>query len=149
MKIRIARRSELFPPIALLIPTALGHASEVAALLASYALARLCTFGAAEAFGRAAAQEMSPKRVRGAWTGALFFSLALCLAAWRWGPAVWIWLLAGEPLPADWQALCLTGAALGPGEVGLQEGIEPLSRNTVPALLCRGCRLVIADTLEG
>ncbi len=55
----------------------------------------------------------------------------------------------GQPIKWTTKRRSLTGAALGPGEVGLQEGIEPLSRNTVPALMCRGCRLVIADTLEG
>lgn len=144
MKIRIARRSELFLPIALLIPTALEHASEVTALLASYALARLCTFGAAEAFGRAAAQEMSPKRVRGAWTGALLFSLALCFAAWRWGPAVWMWLLAGEPLPADWQALCLTGAALALSRLN-EEHLRANGQGGSAAL----CALVRALLLAG
>lgn len=60
------------------------------------------------------------------------------------------WLTAGGgPIKWTTKRRSLTGAALGPGEVGLQEGIEPLSRNTVPALLCRGCHLVIADTLEG
>ena len=43
MRIRLARRSELFVPLLLLLPALLGRTREVAALAAACALGRLCT----------------------------------------------------------------------------------------------------------
>ena len=112
MRMRLARRSELLTPLALLIPALAGREWEAAALAAACALGRLCTLCGAEGFRRAAAQEVSPSRVRGAWTGALLASLLLALAAYLYGPAVWTWLFAEPPQQGTWTALWCVGAAL-------------------------------------
>ena len=112
MRMRLARRSELLTPLALLIPALAGREREAAALAAACALGRLCTLCGAEGFRRAAAQEVSPPRVRGAWTGALLVSLLLALAALLYGPAVWTWLLAAPPEQGTWTALWCVGTAL-------------------------------------
>ena len=112
MRMRLARRSELLTPLALLIPALAGREWEATALAAACALGRLCTLCGADGFRRAAAQEVSPSRVRGAWTGALLASLLLALAAYLYGPAVWTWLLAAPPQQGTWTALWCVGAAL-------------------------------------
>ena len=112
MRMRLARRSELLTPLALLIPALAGREGEATALAAACALGRLCTLCGAEGFRRAAAQEVSPSRVRGAWTGALLASLLLALAAYLYGPAVWTWLFAEPPQQGTWTALWCVGAAL-------------------------------------
>ena len=112
MRMRLARRSELLTPLALLIPALAGREWEATALAAACALGRLCTLCGAEGFRRAAAQEVSPSRVRGAWTGALLASLLLALAAYLYGPAVWTWLFAEPPQQGTWTALWCVGAAL-------------------------------------
>ena len=112
MRIQVSRRSELLIPLALLIPALLGRAEETAAVLTAYALARLCTLYGAEAFRRAAAQEIAPRRVRGAWTGTLLLCAATALIAWHWSGTAWEWLFAGEALPQSWTALRITGVAL-------------------------------------
>ena len=50
MRMRLARRSELLTPLALLIPALAGREWEVAALAAACALGRLCTLCGAEGF---------------------------------------------------------------------------------------------------
>ena len=112
MQMRLSRRSELLVPLALLLPALAGRAETVAAAAAACALGRLCTLCGAEGFRAAAAQEISPGRVRGAWTGALFTTLLLALAAYFYGPAVWAWLLAAPVARETWLALWLTGTAL-------------------------------------
>ena len=112
MRMRLARRSELLTPLALLIPALAGREWEATALAAACGLGRLCTLCGAEGFRRAAAQEVSPSRVRGAWTGALLASLLLALAAYLYGPAVWTWLFAEPPQQGTWTALWCVGAAL-------------------------------------
>ena len=77
MRIRLARRSELFVPLLLLLPALLGRTREVAALAAACALGRLCTLCGAEGFRRAAAGEVSLRRTSGAWTGALLATFLL------------------------------------------------------------------------
>ena len=55
MRMRLARRSELLTPLALLIPALAGREWEATALAAACALGRLCTLCGAEGFaGRAA-----------------------------------------------------------------------------------------------
>ena len=55
MRMRLARRSELLTPLALLIPALAGREWEATALAAACALGRLCTLCGAESFaGRAA-----------------------------------------------------------------------------------------------
>ena len=55
MRMRLARRSELLTPLALLIPALVGREREVDALAAACGLGRLCTLCGAESFaGRAA-----------------------------------------------------------------------------------------------
>ena len=112
MRMRLSRRSELFVPLALLLPALAGRARETAALAAAWALGDLCTLCGAKAFRAAAAQEIAPRRVRGAWTGALLTALLLSAAACGYGPALWTWLLAAPPDGELWRALWLTGAAL-------------------------------------
>ena len=87
MKRRLECPAELFVPLALLIPALAGQAGTVAAVAAACALGRLCTSCAAEAFRCAAAQEISPQRVRGAWSGALLATLTLSVAALSYVPA--------------------------------------------------------------
>ncbi len=112
MRMRLSRRSELLVPLALLLPALVGRAETAAAAAAACTLGRLCTLCGAEGFRAAAAQEISPGRVRGAWTGALFATLLLALAAYFYGPAVWAWLLAAPVARETWLALWLTGTAL-------------------------------------
>ena len=112
MQMRLSRRSELLVPLALLLPALAGRAETAAAAAAACALGRLCTLCGAEGFRAAAAQEVSPGRVRGAWTGALLATLLLALAAYFYGPAVWAWLLAAPVARETWLALWLTGTAL-------------------------------------
>ena len=66
MRMRLSRRSELFVPLALLLPALAGRARETAALAAAWALGDLCTLCGAKAFHAAAAQEIAPRRVCGA-----------------------------------------------------------------------------------
>ena len=55
MRMRLARRSELLTPLALLIPALAGREREATALSAACGLGRLCAPRAAEGFaGRAA-----------------------------------------------------------------------------------------------
>ncbi len=112
MRMRLSRRSESFLPLALLIPVALGRAREAVAVCVALALARLCTLCGAEGFARAAAQEVSPRRVRGAWTGALLAGVALGTAAWRWGGGICAWQFARTPETEWWTGICLTGGLL-------------------------------------
>lgn len=97
MRMRLSRRSELFLPLALLIPTALGRAREALMLATAWALMRLCTLCGAEAFGRAAAAELSARRVRSAWTGALLTSVVLGVAAWAAAPRAYEALFSRPP----------------------------------------------------
>ena len=122
MKRRLERPAELFVPLALLIPALAGQAGTVAAVAAACALGRLCTSCAAEAFRCAAAQEISPQRVRGAWSGALLATLTLSVAALSYVPRAWVWLLAKPLAQGTWLALwgigtCLPIARLADGHL--------------------------------
>lgn len=66
------------------------------------------------------------------------------------GGALEVGFLAAGGQPIKWtqKGRSMTGDALGEGEVGLQEGVQLLYKNTVRAMLCRSCRKVIADTLQ-
>ncbi len=111
-RMRLSRRAGLLVPLALLIPALAGRTRAAAALAAAWALGRLCTLCAAEAFRAAAAREVSPRRVRGAWTGALLATALLAAAAYFYVPAVWAWLKASPGAPAVWLPLWRVGAAL-------------------------------------
>ena len=122
MKRRLECPAELFVPLALLIPALAGQAGTVAAVAAACALGRLCTSCAAEAFRCAAAQEISPQRVRGAWSGALLATLTLSVAALSYVPRAWVWLLAKPLAQGAWLALwgigtCLPIARLADGHL--------------------------------
>ena len=112
MRMRLSRRSELLVPLALLIPSLAGRPREAAVIAAASALGRLCTLHGAESFRAAAAQEISPARVRGAWTAALLTTLLFAAIALVAGPSVWTWLFAAPPPRETWLALWLTGASL-------------------------------------
>ena len=136
MKRRLECPAELFVPLALLIPALAGQAGTVAAVAAACALGRLCTSCAAEAFRCAAAQEISPQRVRGAWSGALLATLTLSVAALSYVPRAWAWLLAKPLAQGTWLALwgigtCLPIARLADGHLravgeGGNSGVERL-----------------------
>ena len=112
MRIRLARRSELFVPLLLLLPALLGRTREVAALAAACALGRLCTLCGAEGFRRAAAGEVSSRRTSGAWTGALLATFLLIAVFGLAAPSVWAWLLAAPPPRDVWRSLWVIGATL-------------------------------------
>jgi len=112
MRIRLTRRSESYLPLALILPALLGRGPGVLALLASYMLMWLSTLSAADAFRRVAANELSHRRVRAHASTALFLTLALSAAAWRWGPAAWTWLFAAPPGAREWNYLCAAGGLM-------------------------------------
>lgn len=111
MRERLSRRSELFLPLALLIPAWLGSAELATEVAVAYMQARLCTLCAAEAFQRAAAQEIDRRRVRGAWTAAFLTALPLLCAAWFRQKDMAGWWRGGPPASENGMAL-LAGAAL-------------------------------------
>jgi len=112
MQMRLTRRSESYLPMALLLPALLGRAADVLALLAAYMLMRLATLAASDAFRRAAAGEVSNRRVRAHASTALFLTLALGAAAWRWGPVAWEWLFAAPPAAREWNYLSAAGGLM-------------------------------------
>lgn len=118
MRMRLLRRSELLVPLALLIPSLAGRPREAAVIAAASALGQLCTLHGAESFRAAAAQEISPARVRGAWTAALLTTLLFAAIALIAGPSVWTWLFAAPPPRETWLALWLTGASLAIARLG-------------------------------
>ena len=111
MRERLSRRSELFLPLALLIPAWLGCVELATEVAVAYSQARLCTLCAAEAFRRAAAQEIDPRRVRGAWTAAFLTALPLLCADWILSRDMVGWWRGGPPMSENGMAL-LAGAAL-------------------------------------
>ncbi len=112
MRMRLERRGEIYLPLALLIPAALGRAAGVLLLLAAYLLARLATLCASEAFCAAAAGEISARRVRGQAATALLATVFLGTAAWRFGPAPIAWLFAGPVDGKQWNLLCGAGVLM-------------------------------------